>query len=148
MGRVAPAIVLEEQEKEQLEQWRRRRKTANALHCRAGIVLDCARGLSGAAIAERHGVTEQTVTKWRHRFLVERLAGLSDAPRPGQPRHHGDERVQKVIDATVNRRPRRATHWSVRSLAEELGYPPRLYSPGMALVWTEAPFVEKLQAVE
>lgn len=123
MGRTAPEIVLEEQEKEQLVRWRRRRKTANDLHVRAGIVLDCAQGLRGAEIAQRHGVTQQTVTKWRHRFLAERLAGLGDAPRSGQPRRHDDEQVQAVIDATLNRRPRQATHWSVRSLSEELSYP-------------------------
>ena len=65
----------------------------------------------------------QTVTKWRRRFANGRLAGLSDAPRTGQPRRHGDERVQAVLDATLNRRPGNATHWSVRSLSAELGVP-------------------------
>ncbi len=124
MGRVATPVVLEEHEKEQLERWRRRRKTANALHVRAGIVLDCARGLRGDAIAKRNAVSEQTVTKWRQRFLAQRLDGLGDAPRPGQPRRHDDEQVQRVIDATLNRRPRKATHWSVRKLSDELDLPP------------------------
>ena len=34
-----------------------------------------------------------------------RLAGLSDAPLPGQPPRHGDARVQGVIIAALNRRP-------------------------------------------
>ena len=63
------------------------------------------------------------MSKWGGRFARERLAGLSDAPRSGQPRRHGDERVQEVLDATLNRRPKKATHWSVRSLSEELGLP-------------------------
>lgn len=123
MGRRAPEIELDTFERETLEAWRRRRKTANALHVRAGIVLDCADGLPGKEISRRNKVSQQTVTKWRHRFLDERLDGLSDAPRSGQPRRHDDERVQAVIDATLSRKPPRATHWSVRMLSNELGVP-------------------------
>ena len=123
MGRRAAEIVLSDEERAQLQSWRRRRSGRSGLYVRAGIVLDCAAGLSGAQIAERHQTSQQTVTKWRRRFANGRLAGLSDAPRTGQPRRHGDERVQEVLDATLNRRPRHATHWSVRSLSAELGVP-------------------------
>jgi len=123
MGRRAVAIELSEADEAQLKAWRRRRKTPSALHIRAGIVLDCAQGLSGAEIAQRHGTSQQTVTKWRQRFAEFGLDGLSDAPRPGQPRRHDDASVQRVIDTTLNRRPNNATHWSVRRLAEELDLP-------------------------
>ena len=123
MGRRATEIVLSEAERAELQRWRRRRSGRSGLYVRAGIVLDCAAGLSGAEIAERHRTSPQTVTKWRRRFASGRLAGLSDAPRTGQPRQHGDERVREVLDATLNRRPRNATHWSVRSLSAELGVP-------------------------
>ena len=123
MGRRAAEIVLSEEERAELQRWRRRRSVRSELYVRAGIVLDCATGFSGAEIAERHQTSQQTVTKWRRRFASRRLAGLSDAPRTGQPRRHGDERVQEVLDATLNRRPVNATHWSVRSLSAELGVP-------------------------
>ena len=123
MGRIPTPIVLNEDEHAELQRWGRRRRTPNALHLRAGIVLDCARGYSGEEIADRHQTSQQTVTKWRRRFARDRLAGLSDAPRSGQPRRHSDERVQEVLEATLNRRPRNATHWSVRSLGDELGLP-------------------------
>lgn len=123
MGRSPAAIELSEDEKAELERWRRRRNTTTALHFRAGIVLDCARGYSGEEIAERHQTSQQTVTKWRRRFANDRLGGLSDAPRSGQPRHHDDDRVQEVLEATLNRRPKNATHWSVRRLSEDLGVP-------------------------
>ena len=123
MGRRAREIVLSEEERAELQRWRRRRSGSSGLYVRAGIVLDCAAGLSGARIAERHQTSQQTVTKWRRRFASGRLAGLSDAPRSGQPRRHGDEQVQEVLDATLNRRPGNATHWSVRSLSAELGVP-------------------------
>lgn len=120
MGRRAAEITLDEQEQAVLESWVRSRKIASALSTRAGIVLDCSRGLRGDEIAKRHRVSKQTVTKWRRRFAVERLEGLSDSPRPGQPRRHGDDAVQAVIDATLNRKPKNATHWSVRKLADDL----------------------------
>ena len=123
MGRRAREIVLSDEERAELQRWRRRRSGSSGLYVRAGIVLDCAAGLSGAQIAERHQTSQQTVTKWRRRFASGRLAGLSDAPRTGQPRRHGDEQVQEVLDATLNRRPGNATHWSVRSLSAELGVP-------------------------
>ena len=123
MGRRATEIVLSEEERAELQRWRRGRSGSSGLYVRAGIVLDCAAGLSGAEIADRHRTSQQTVTKWRRRFAGGRLAGLSDAPRTGQPRRHGDEQVQVVLDATLNRRPGNATHWSVRSLSAELGVP-------------------------
>jgi transposase len=123
MGRRAVEITLTPDEESELRRWRRRTKTANSLHLRAGIVLDCAAGYSGEEIAERHHTSQQTVTKWRRRFAAERLLGLSDAPRSGQPRRYGDDQVQAVLDATLNRRPKHATHWSTRSLGKALDLP-------------------------
>ena len=123
MGRRATEILLSDEERAELQRWLRRRSGRAGRYVRAGIVLDCAAGRSGKEIAERHRVSLQTVSKWRGRFAGGRLAGLSDAPRSGQPRRHSDERVQEVLEATLNRRPKKATHWSVRSLSEELGLP-------------------------
>ena len=123
MARFPTEIVLSETEEAELRRWRRRRNTKAGLHLRAGIVLDCAQGYSGEQIAERQHTSQQTVSKWRCRFARNRLAGLPDAPRSGQPRKHDDEQVQAVLDATLNRRPKNATHWSVRSLSADLELP-------------------------
>ena len=123
MGRPATEIVLSDEERAELQHWRRRRTGSSGLYVRAGIVLDCAAGFTGEEIAERHLISQQTVSKWRRRFACERLSGLSDAPRSGQPRRHGDDKVQEVLNATLHQRPKKATHWSVRSLSEELGIP-------------------------
>jgi len=61
------------------------------------------------------------VTKWRARFAVERLDGLVDEPRPGQPRTVTDAQVEEVITKTLESTPRDATHWSTRSMAAEVG---------------------------
>nr|WP_240808149.1 helix-turn-helix domain-containing protein [Polyangium spumosum] len=52
---------------------------------RARIVLLCADGQDNKAVAKRLGVTEETVGKWRSRFLRRRLQGLADEPRSGAP---------------------------------------------------------------
>ncbi|MCA1679282.1 MAG: IS630 family transposase [Actinobacteria bacterium] len=118
---IAVEIVLSEAEREQLESWTRRRTSAQALAQRSRIVLLAAEGLKNSEIARRLGVGRSMVTKWRSRFAAERLDGLVDEPRPGQPRTVTDAQVEEVITKTLESSPRDATHWSTRSMAREVG---------------------------
>lgn len=118
---VAVSIALDEDEREQLERWSRRPKSAQALALRARIVLAAAEGLKNTEIAQRLGIAHASVRKWRNRFAEHRLDGLTDEPRPGRPRTVTDAQVEDVIVATLERAPKDATHWSTRSLAKELG---------------------------
>jgi transposase len=118
---VAVQVVLSEAEREQLELWARRGKSAQALAQRSRIVLAAAEGLTNTGIAQRLGVDQTTVRKWRSRFAVDRLDGLVDEPRPGRPRTVTDAQVEEVIVRTLETSPRNATHWSTRSLAAEVG---------------------------
>lgn len=114
-------IELSEAEREQLESWSRRRTTAQALAQRSKIVLLIADGLRPGEVAARLDVHRNTVTRWRRRFEAERLDGLVDEPRPGQPRTITDAMVDEVITKTLETAPRDATHWSTRSMAAEVG---------------------------
>lgn len=40
-----------------------------------------------AAIAAWSGRSEKTVRRWLRRFIEAGVAGLTDAPRPGRPKH-------------------------------------------------------------
>ena len=114
-------IELTDAEREQLESWSRRRTTAQALAQRSRIVLSVADGLRTGEIADRLDVHGNTVAKWRRRFEAERLDGLVDEPRPGQPRTITDAMVDEVVTRTLESAPKDATHWSTRSMAAEVG---------------------------
>src|SRR5437667_1758759 len=117
-------LVLSEGERRTLENWVKRRSTAQGLALRARIVLACAQGDSNLAVAARLGVNRKTVTRWRARFLRERLDGLTDDPRPGVPRTITDAQVEEVVVRTLEEVPEGATHWSKRELARRAGISP------------------------
>jgi transposase len=118
---IVVAIELSDEERAQLEAWTRRRTSAQALAQRSRIVLAAAEGLNNTEIAGRLGVHRNMVAKWRRRFAEHRLDGLSDEPRPGQPRKISDAQVEEVIVKTLETTPNDATHWSTRSMAREVG---------------------------
>jgi len=120
-GRPLPELVVSEEERATLEGWVRRRTSAQALALRAGIVLDCASGMSNTVVARRRRVTKQMVGKWRSRFVNQRVAGLLDEPRCGTPRKIADGKVESIIVRTLESVPRDATHWSTRSMAQATG---------------------------
>ena len=119
----AASVVLTENEREQLQAWARRPSSAQALALRSRIVLACAADpdASNIELAQRLSTARGTIGKWRNRFVVDRLEGLLDEPRPGRPRSITDEQVEEVITRTLETSPKNATHWSTRSMASELG---------------------------
>ena len=120
-GRPKAPLVLTEAERKELVALTLRRKTAQALALRARIVLACAQGENSRVVAARQRVSEQTVCKWRGRFVAQRVEGLLDAPRSGAPRSIDDARVDAVIARTLESVPSGATHWSTRTMAHAMG---------------------------
>ena len=120
-GRPIPALSLNTSEREVLQNWSRRPKSAQALALRARMVLLCAEGKTNTSVAQQLHVRIQTVCKWRQRFVDRRLEGLLDEPRPGTPRKVSDAEVEQVLTMTLESTPKDATHWSTRSLAARTG---------------------------
>lgn len=117
-SRILPPITLTVDERNTLQQWTRRHTTAQALALRARIILAASvPGTTNLAIASRLAISNLTVGKWRRRFLVRRVDGLLDEPRPGAPRSISDADVERVITLTLESKPTTATHWSTRSMA-------------------------------
>jgi transposase len=121
LGRPTVAIDLSEAERETLERWARRPKSAQALALRCRIVLAAAEGKANNEIATELGCDRNTVGKWRRRFSEHGLDGLQDEPRPGKPRTITDADVERVLVKTLEEAPRDATHWSTRSMAQAAG---------------------------
>jgi transposase len=59
---------------------------------RAKIVLLAAAGLGNDKIGARLDTPRQIVSKWRHRFFQDRLAGLDEEPRGGRPARFSPQR--------------------------------------------------------
>jgi len=58
-------LTLTDDERQTLQRWTRRPKTAQALALRAKIVLASAEGPTNQPVAEQLGIWPQTVGKWR-----------------------------------------------------------------------------------
>ena len=120
--RVAPAVVLSDEQKRTLEQFARARSLPARLVERAKIVLLAAEGKQDLEIAAACGITNQKAARWRSRFLEIGVAGLEkDAPRPGRTPSIPAATVQKVIEKTTRSKPANATQWSTRTMAAEVG---------------------------
>jgi transposase len=120
-GRPKTPLVVSAEERETLESLAHRSRTAPQLARRARIVLACADGFDNKVVARKLRMTPQTVGRWRARFIVDRLDGLYDEPRPGTPRKVTDAQVESIVIRTLESKPRGATQWSVRAMAKASG---------------------------
>src|SRR5271167_1301195 len=120
-GRPVAVVAITTEQREHLESWSRRPKTAQALALRSRIVLLAADGRSSTAIAHQLATSAHTVGKWRQRFIDFGLDGLFDEPRPGTPRKLSDKQVERVLTRTLESQPQAATHWSTRDMAKACG---------------------------
>jgi putative transposase len=123
MREVSPekTVVLDPQQRAQLESYSRSRALPHALVVRAQIVLLASEGKQNKEIAELTGTSRQTVAKWRERFVSRGLEGLYDELRSGRPRSIEDERIAELIKKTLESKPEGETHWSCRGMAKATG---------------------------
>jgi transposase len=130
MGTRTP-LNLTEVERDELRAFVRAPRTPRALADRCKAVLLDDEGLTYAAIGAKIDMREQTVLKWRGRFLAGRLAALKDKPRPGIKKKISDEQVAEVVRRTLREKPADATHWSTRSMAAATG----ISRTGINTIW-------------
>ena len=86
MPRTSPFQVnLSKEERRILEQRSRRYMLPYFQVIRAQMILLAAEGLSNDRIAERLNTPREVVSRWRKRFVLQRLEGLEERPRSGRP---------------------------------------------------------------
>ena len=134
--RVAAAVKLSDEQREQLEKQARARSVSVRLAQRSKMILLAALGAPDLKIAAELGVMRQTVARWRGRFLRQGLAGIEkDAPRPGRKPQISAKRVQQIVRMTTRDKPSDATHWSTRSMAQAAG----ISEASVRRIWKKQP---------
>ena len=117
----APALPVNEAQKQELEALARAGTTPQKLARQCEVILLASLGIPNQAIAQQTGLSRPTVIATRKGFLTGGLAALGQ--RPGRHRRRWvltPELEQKILDTTLKTRPADGTHWSVRVLARQL----------------------------
>lgn len=116
------ALSLSDSDTQQLQEWASAFGTPQQVVLRCRIALAAASGESDNAIAAKLAVNRHTVRLWRKRVAEEGLKSLWQiAPGRGRKPTYGPEKIQAVIDTTLQSKPKGQTQWSCRSLAQRLG---------------------------
>ena len=117
--RVAAEIILTIKERAELMRLVRSRLTSVRLEQRAGAVLLAADGFQNKDIAQMLSIGRVQVSRWRQRYGQHRLAGIErDLPR-GAPPVKVD--IARLVELTTQSKPEAATHWSTRTMAQQIG---------------------------
>jgi transposase len=120
-GRPKAPLTVSDDDVAELERLERRARVNRNVAYRAKLVLACAAGLSNSEVAALHRTTNQSVGKWRKRYIERGVAGLYDEPRVGAPRSISDDKVEAVVVKTLESKPKGRTHWSTRKMAVATG---------------------------
>ena len=79
-------------------------------------------GCGVMAIMREVGVSKTTVWRWQEYFAEAGVEGLVEGRSKPPGRKPISAAIKlKVVEKTVKERPVNATHWSVRSMAKEMG---------------------------
>jgi transposase len=128
------AIVLNNQQRNELEEIARSGSLPAGFVLRSKILLLLADGLSYEAIQDKVDTTAPTISRWKKRFVERGLDGL-ETHRPGQGPSKLTAKLRAKILSATRRKPRDgSTHWSCRKLASELGVSKTMVHK----VWQEA----------
>ena len=88
---------------------------------RAELILRLAKGESYSTIRTALRCGQSYISRWKQRFVAERLGGLYSRHR-GRAAHKGSAALAaRILDCTRRPPSDGATHWSTRKLAKKLG---------------------------
>src|ERR1022692_2314134 len=122
MTRKTLNIVLTRRDRAELERIVGDGNTPQKIAKRARIVLLTSAGIGVMAIMREVGVSKTTVWRWQDYFGEAGVEGLRDGrSKPPGKKPLSDEIRLRVVEKTVKERPANATHWSMRTMAEEMG---------------------------
>jgi len=130
----APALSVTAAEREVLEKIARSSSAAHREVTRAKVLLDAADGVANAEIAVRHPVSVVTVRAWRSAFAQNGLTGWGKVAKGrGRKPSISEAKIAEIVKLTTTTTPAGATHWSVRTMAAQVGVSPAT----VQRVWSE-----------
>jgi transposase len=122
MPRSKPPLSLSPEQRQQVLHWLAAQGTPQQVALRCRIVLAAAEGQSDPRIAADLQVSRPTVILWRTRFAERGLESLWQiAPGRGRKPTYGPEKIQAVVAATLQTKPKGMTQWSCRQMAKSQG---------------------------
>jgi len=114
-------ILLTEAERLELE-GRVRSRSGRADDARiARAILLLAEGNTYIDVQKRLGCSASFISRWKKRFIAERLLGLRSRHRGRQAKIQTPEMEAKILAHTQEQPQDGSTHWSIRRLAAHLG---------------------------
>ena len=122
MSRRAMSITLSEADSQELNRWVGAHRTPQQVAQRCRIILAAAKGGQDKDIAGTMQINYKTVALWRHRFFNEGPDCLWEvAAGRGRKPQLTVEKIEEVVNKTLQTKPAGATHWSCRTMAEKQG---------------------------
>jgi transposase len=126
------AISLNEEQVKLLQQWVKAHGTPQQIVTRCRIILLSAEGQSDCGIAETLRINRHTCRLWRQRYAKEGPESLWEI-KAGRGRKARPTLAAKIIEATLQTKPRGQTHWSSRLMAREQ----KVHHSTVARVWRD-----------
>ena len=118
----AAPLTVQAAQRQQLEALVRAGTTPQRLARRCQAILLASQGVANHAIAQQTGLSRPTVLTTRAAFIRGGVEALGHRPRRQRSgRVLTPALEQRILDATLKTRPATGTHWSVRTLARQLG---------------------------
>jgi len=120
MPRQAPELECSAEDKASLSALTKSRTAEARAVERARIILSSLEGKEIQQVAWDLRVSVPTVSKWRQRFSLWGLRGLSDQPRPGKPVRYDNAFRNQVLAMLEEAPPPGMSHWDGPAVAEKL----------------------------
>lgn len=114
-----PVIQLSTRDQEEIGRWLTSHGTPQQVALRSRIVLAAAAGRSDSAVAQELEINRKTVMLWRRRFAQEGIDSLWEvAPGRGRKPTFGPDKIEAIVHATLQAKPKGMTQWSCRLMAK------------------------------
>ena len=122
MAKARSALAVSAIDRDEVGHWLSAHGTPQQVSLRGQIILAAADGPSDSAIARALAINRKTVTLWRARYAAGGLESLWEvAPGRGRKPRYGPEKIEQIVEATLQTTPPGMPHWSCRVMAQRHG---------------------------